>query len=700
MGQVKRFTQIFLTLTGGYLLVQAMVEFYGSAPGVGDWFGRFTPVWAGIFLGFGAFCLLAFAGLAAALWYPAARPLERGRGAIAWVTGWPRWLRWGLALLLVLLPTAFLLYTSWGAVFSGPYLRLLLLLFCAAGATLLVGGEFSPGKGVERAGIKRAGIKPAPPTEVFVFMLLLSASLFAIGERLMYVTGYPFSLTWSEGNRLYDYSVFIDPGRYLTAEPLKIPSGAIGRGILWGMLFAIPNSPIWLHRLWDAILWTAPYLLLGWLLAGWRRTPRLERWSFALWVFLFLLQGPIYTPLVLSAVLVAGMVRPGKLGRSLLAAGLAGYYAALSRWTWLPAAAAWTVLVWIEELEITPREKPGAQGPAPLRASIRHLIRRLFPIALVGIAGLAGGALANDKLFSPKALAGSRSFDQPLLWARLLPNATYEQGILWGLALACGPLVVLLVMLAFRGRTALRPGWQVNWLQGLVYAGGSLLFLAMGLVASVKIGGGSNLHNLDMFLVTLAFITGLARKRLIPGLFPSKEGGSSWPRWMQALVLLAVFFPAWNAVQSGVPLQLPKTALVDEALQTIQSKAAKALRRGEVLFIDQRQLLTFGSVQNVPLVEAYEKKYLMDQAMAGDADYFAAFYQELAAQRFALIITEPLYLNQQNPDYSFDEENNAWVTWVANPLLCYYAPVGTYSEVSVQLLVPRDEVQGCPKGSQ
>ena len=42
----------------------------------------------------------------------------------------------------------------------------------------------------------------------------------------------------------------------------------------------------------------------------------------------------------------------------------------------------------------------------------------------------------------------------------------------------------------------------------------SLAFLAVGLIASAKIGGGSNLHNIDMFWITLALIAAWAWKEV------------------------------------------------------------------------------------------------------------------------------------------------------------------------------------------
>jgi hypothetical protein len=135
---------------------------------------------------------------------------------------------------------------------------------------------------------------------------------------------------------------------------------------------------------------------------------------------------------------------------------------------------------------------------------------------------------------------------------------------------------------------------------------------------------------------------------------------------------------------------------VIKALDVLNRQVAQAQKSGEVLFMDQRQLLTFGNIQDVPLVNEYEKKYMMDQAMAGDQTYFEQFYRDLADQRFSLIITEPLFTRIKDSSDSFGEENNAWVRWVAEPLLCYYAPARKIQSVDVQLLVPREDPQNCP----
>jgi hypothetical protein len=124
-------------------------------------------------------------------------------------------------------------------------------------------------------------------------------------------------------------------------------------------------------------------------------------------------------------------------------------------------------------------------------------------------------------------------------------------------------------------------------------------------------------------------------------------------------------------------------------------------KQGPVLFLDQRQLLTFGYIRNVELVPEYEKKYVMDQAMAMNEEYFKDFYKDLENKRFSLIITDPLFTKLKEGEYDFSEENNAWVGWVSRPLLCYYAPVrnipdNVLAEFKIQLLVPRQNPKDCP----
>jgi hypothetical protein len=168
------------------------------------------------------------------------------------------------------------------------------------------------------------------------------------------------------------------------------------------------------------------------------------------------------------------------------------------------------------------------------------------------------------------------------------------------------------------------------------------------------------------------------------------------PKWIQALIILMVFIFSIRPVTESVPLELPPQEVVEKAINKIGKEVGKINKQGEILFIDQRQLLTFGYVEGVPLVPDYEKKYLMEQAMRGNADYFELFYEDIANHRFDLIISEPLHVSYVGNDYHFGSENDAWVKWVSEPVLCYYKPIANLKEVRTELLVPRPNPRNCP----
>jgi hypothetical protein len=387
----------------------------------------------------------------------------------------------------------------------------------------------------------------------------------------------------------------------------------------------------------------------------------------ALWVALFLNQGPVYTPLTLAAILVAIFLQEARLGPRIVAIAVASFYASLSRWTWFPAPGVWGVLI---DLCLFYPKREGAW------------YRRLAPTFLIGLMGSLPGFLAIiNRFIAPNTTTFSLS--QPLLWYRLLPNATYSAGILQGIAIVAVPIALLLIWLLASRR------WKLDWLQILAVGGALAGTFIAGLVASTKIGGGSNLHNLDMFLVTLVFLIGIylvTTKSFTPG---------AWPVWARVLVAITILIPSWYVLSQGSPLTLPVEGDVQKALEKMQGKIERAQVHGEVLFMDQRQLLTFGYLEGINLVPDYEKKYVMDQAMAGNVTFFQQFYRDLADQRFTLIVSEPLFKRSQDRTDAFGEENNAWVQWVSRPLLCYYKPSEKLKKVRVHLMVPREDVTEC-----
>ena len=109
---------------------------------------------------------------------------------------------------------------------------------------------------------------------------------------------------------------------------------------------------------------------------------------------------------------------------------------------------------------------------------------------------------------------------------------------------------------------------------------------------------------------------------------------------------------------------------------------------GQVLFIDQRHLITMGLVPSLPLVSEYELVEMMDHAMAGNQAYFDRFYTDLAQTRFSLIISDPMNVVLKGRHESFGEENDAWVEYVSGPILEYYQPVARWDDLGVWVLAP------------
>jgi hypothetical protein len=220
---------------------------------------------------------------------------------------------------------------------------------------------------------------------------------------------------------------------------------------------------------------------------------------------------------------------------------------------------------------------------------------------------------------------------------------------------------------------------------------------------------------MDMFMIGILFAAATAWR----------NGGREWieqaviaPVWVRSMVLLLIVFPGYQPLMNLAPISiadnisavtiladilptdpapetLPTTDETRRALDRIRREVQMASAQGDVLFMDQRQLLTFGYIEGVQLVPEYDKKVLINQAMSEDAQYFQGFYHDLASQRFSLIVSHPLHMRFQTESDNFGEENNAWVKWVSRPVLCYYEPQVTLRKVTVQLLIPRQDLSDC-----
>jgi hypothetical protein len=556
----------------------------------------------------------------------------------------PRWVRWAAAFISICFISWVLLYTRQGSYFAGNTIRLAIYLTLSA----LVGMLISDG---EQLFNLKAGF----------LSLGLVGVIHGAAYNLMDVNNNPFSYSWSEGNRFYDYSLIFGKYIYQYKGELNLNYNYPGRYGLWGIWFLIPGLPIWVHRLWDAMLWIFTPVILGYLLA--RRIPDKEyRWGAALWIALFITQGPVYPSLLVALIILALFAWSDKFWVKVIFVILSSLYAGISRYFWAVIPGVWIVLI---DLFLYYPKRKG------------NWFARLWQPALLGVLGIVPGVMVSwGSVFSASTPFEGR---QPLLFYRWFPNSTYGQGILLGILITAAPALICLFWLVIKGY------WKQDvWQKVAVPLAFAALF-AMGAVASIKIGGGSNLHNFDLLLTTIPLMGVTAWLDIAPRL-EKKE--FTIPQWVLAVMTIAAILPGWFIYQGGSMLVTPSAEFTQKTLAEVQHQVDTYKSRGDILFIDQRQLLTFNAIKGVELISDYEKKYMMDQAMGDNAAYFEQFTQDIANQRFALIISDIQKTKKQTQDRAFSEENNAYVKWVSKPLLKYYKPILVVQEFGMELLVP------------
>jgi hypothetical protein len=279
------------------------------------------------------------------------------------------------------------------------------------------------------------------------------------------------------------------------------------------------------------------------------------------------------------------------------------------------------------------------------------------------------------------------SFDSPLLWYRLLPSGTYSLGVLPGIVLALFP-VAMLVAYRFFGQ-----GWKVNPLRLTAILAIPAVLFAGGILVSVKIGGGSNLHNLDAFLVAWMILGGYTATHQWQLDDVREEVPRSIPA---ALFMVVIWIPICFAIGLGKPLRsfdMHQARLAMDEIRSIVEPIAE--QDGEVLFISQRHLQTLGYVQSGELIPEYETVFLMEMAMSRNEPYLEQFHKDLSEQRFDLIVVDRLSTQIQSRNDDFAEENNAWVEEVSMPIICHYGIAERLSMPPLDFYIPLNEQVEC-----
>jgi hypothetical protein len=505
--------------------------------------------------------------------------------------------------------------------------------------------------------------------------LLLQASVARVASTLPAISADPFSLGWAETSRFYDASLFLSSQLYGTRAPWAVLHPLLH--LLLAIPFLIPGSPLWLHRLWQVFLRLGLTFVTGIAFSRWLKIEdRLLRWCFIVWVFVFLLQGPIYLHLLLPVIIILLGFSETNPRRTLAVVIAASLLAGLSRINWFPVPAMLASALYFLRM--------------PLKG--QRVLRYLSLPALWFLVGVLS-ALASQwaYIFLSGNLAHWRAFysstTSALLWYRLWPNETFRLGILPAIIIVSLPLILIIFWKLWEQPGILHP-------LRLFGLGAEILILFVGgLTVSVKIGSGGDLHNLDATIILLMVVAGT--------LFWNRQGSEQdssardlFLPW--ALAAFAVLVPFWFGIQSVQPVHTNDSAVAKTALEQIRSQVEQTVHEGgEVLFISQPQLLTFKEVDDVPLVTDYEKEFLIEMVMANNEPYLTEFYNDLHARRFALIVADTQWYKYQDAGESWGAENNLWVRAVTLPLLCSYQQT-RIPGVNVSLLTPRTQSINCP----
>ena len=523
---------------------------------------------------------------------------------------------------------------------------------------------------------------------IFAVTGLSVAAVYRICQFIPDISVYPFSLGWSEASRYYYASLFFSEKIYgqNTAPSTLHPT----RYLLQSVPFIIKGLPLWFHRFWQVLLWLGGLFGTAFLLA--RRLKISQRfwyWIFSIWVFLFLWQGPVYYHLlVIVMIVVWGFDRQSSL-RTLLIVTIASVWAGMSRVNWFPVPGMLAATLYF-------LEQPFGSGPKHNHRNISRFLsfepfgRYLLQPVIWIVYGffVAVGSQSLYILWSGNDLEQfTSSFSSALLWYRLLPNSTYSLGILSAVILISLPIVIL-IYYCYRKRSV-----DLHPLGFLGICANLGVLLIGGVIVSVKIGGGSNLHNLDAYITMLLIIGSYFYFHRIPMGAPIQAHKPLFPA---ELNLFLVAIPMLFSLKSSSHIVQYDPKSTADSIIEIQQNIESALNDGgEILFLSERHLLTFENITGVALVPEYEKVFLMEMVMAGNERYLSAFQDDIRSQRFDLIITEPLFENYKERGESWAEENNVWVNAVSVPILCHYQRQATFPEYSVHIYAPRGTQVDC-----
>ncbi len=507
---------------------------------------------------------------------------------------------------------------------------------------------------------------------LIVFMLCQSVLLLLLAN-IASVTAYPFSMGWSETSRYYYPSLFLSQEIYGEKFPLPILHPTLHFLLAAPYLF---DAPLWAHRFWQMFLRLAfAGLIVPALLSRLSIRNRALKIFTGIWMLLFLLMGPVYLHLTIPVLILLWMFSPHSSTRTWVAVLLASIWAGTSRVNWYVVPGMIAAVLYLLEVPFNGKNIFSYL----LKPALWFFVGTLTAFASMQVYIAFSGIPNPEDFFT--------SLSSPLLWYRLLPNESYAFGILPAALFVSLPMWIVLYA-QFRSR---RADWHPVRIFFIVAA--LLALFVGGLIVSLKIGGGADLHNLDAYFTMLLIVFSyLVFARYAPEKRTAEFIPLPWGN-----VMSVIFIPILFLTQANIGFKQYDESRTDTVLQSLQAHIDEVnANGGEILFITQRHLISMGMLQDVTLVPEYEREELMEMAMSNNEAFLAHFKQEMESQRFDLIVVDPLTFKILARRRAFSEENNAWVRGIMRPILCNYRLEESFPEDEVALYVPQEGERVCP----
>jgi hypothetical protein len=437
------------------------------------------------------------------------------------------------------------------------------------------------------------------------------------------------------------------------------------------------DAPLWFHRFWQTFLRLA--------FAAWMVLALLKRLSIqdrgvkifsGMWMILFVLMGPVYLHLIPPVLILLYSFSAQDSRRTWIAVLLASIWAGISRINWYVMPGMIAAVLYLLE---TPYRGKNIWSYL-LKPASWFVIGTLVAFLSMQIYILMSGIPDAGNFYT--------SLSSDLLWYRLLPNESYAFGLLPAAVFVSLPMWIVMYI-QIRAR---RADWHPVRFAFILAA--LLALFVGGLIVSLKIGGGADLHNLDAYFTMLLIVFSY----LVFARYTPEEGGMaqlvplSWGSVMSVILIPILFL-----TQSSISFKTYDPAHTDAVLASLQGDVDRVnAEGGEILFITQRHLISMGMLETVSLTPEYEREELMEMAMGNNEEFLALFKQEMEAQRFDLIVVDPLTFKILARRRAFSEENNVWVRGIMRPILCNYRLEESFPEDEIALYIPQEGERVCP----